>query len=341
MASPSQQSPPPPATHPHSLKALVAFRNLICPELIRTVHLYRSEEGGEESELEREYVFHKEKDYEEISFCKVFTLKKFEVSSHFEGLVNGVWLCIYVFDASCWSPADVDRLPTVLTISRNHKLESIPTLANDLQTINQLSCEMGRFKHCKGESEEDGEEDKDNRYKNHHMCDVDLNSLPYGLSENDESDQSATDVSGKKKRRAATKDIASLNLEDLSKYFDLPIIEASKNLKVGLTVLKKKCREFGIPRWPHRKIKSLDGLISDLQEEVKRQQEEDKGGGGGGGAALAVVERQKMIESEKETIEKKPFMDIQRETKKFRQDIFKKRHRARLLETQCRTLPLF
>lgn len=73
------------------------------------------------------------------------------------------------------------------------------------------------------------------------------------------------DVSGKKKRRAATKDIASLGLEDLAKYFDVPIIEASKNLKVGLTVLKKKCREFGIPRWPHRKIKSLDGLISDLQ----------------------------------------------------------------------------
>ncbi|KAI3722905.1 hypothetical protein L2E82_34094 [Cichorium intybus] len=333
MASQSQQSPTP----LHSLKALVAFRNLICPELIRTVHLYQSEGGEEDVEVEREYVFHKERDYEEISFCKVFTLKKFEVSSHFEGLVNGVWLCIYVFDAACWSPPDIDRLPTVLTISRNRKLESIPTLANDLQIITQLSCEIGKFKQCNGESEEDGEEekDKDNRSKNHHMCDVDLNSLPYGLSENDESDQSATDVSGKKKRRAATKDIASLGLEDLAKYFDLPIIEASKNLKVGLTVLKKKCREFGIPRWPHRKIKSLDGLISDLQEEVKRQQEEDNG------AAMAVVERQKMIETEKETIEKKPFMDIQRETKKFRQDIFKKRHRARLLETQCRTLPLF
>ena len=69
----------------------------------------------------------------------------------------------------------------------------------------------------------------------------------------------------KRKKRAATKDIARLALEDLAKYFDLPIVEASKNLKVGLTVLKKKCREFGIPRWPHRKIKSLDSLIRDLQ----------------------------------------------------------------------------
>lgn len=69
----------------------------------------------------------------------------------------------------------------------------------------------------------------------------------------------------KKKKRAASKDIARIALSDLAKYFDLPIVEASRNLKVGLTVLKKKCREFGIPRWPHRKIKSLDSLIRDLQ----------------------------------------------------------------------------
>lgn len=68
-----------------------------------------------------------------------------------------------------------------------------------------------------------------------------------------------------KKKRAASEDIARIALEDLAKYFDLPILEASRNLKVGLTVLKKKCREFGIPRWPHRKIKSLDGLIHELQ----------------------------------------------------------------------------
>ncbi|KAF5798512.1 putative transcription factor Nin-like family [Helianthus annuus] len=331
MASLSQHSP--------SLKALVAFRNLIRPELIRTVHLYRSDskEGGGEVEVEREFVFHKERDYEEISFCKVFTLHKFEVSSYFEGLVNGVWLCIFVFDKDCWYSGDIDRLPTVLTVSRNRKLETIPSLSNDIQTITQLTRDIKKIEECNSESEEASKrkEDKNNRYKSHHMCDVDLNSLPYGSSENEESDQSATDVSWKKKKRAATKDIASLGLEDLAKYFDVPIIEASKNLKVGLTVLKKKCREFGIPRWPHRKIKSLDGLISDLQEEVKRQQEEDEE------AALAVAQRQKMIESEKERIEKKPFMDIQRETKKFRQDIFKKRHRARVLENQGRTLPLF
>ena len=67
------------------------------------------------------------------------------------------------------------------------------------------------------------------------------------------------------KKRAPSGRIANIALSDLAKYFDLPIEEASRNLNVGLTVLKKKCREFGIPRWPHRKIKSLDSLIRDLQ----------------------------------------------------------------------------
>jgi hypothetical protein len=68
-----------------------------------------------------------------------------------------------------------------------------------------------------------------------------------------------------KKKRAASDHVAKITLSDLAKYFDMPIAEASKNLNVGLTVLKRKCREFGIPRWPHRKIKSLDSLIHDLQ----------------------------------------------------------------------------
>lgn len=68
-----------------------------------------------------------------------------------------------------------------------------------------------------------------------------------------------------KKKRAASEDVAKIALEDLVKQFDFPMQEASRNLNIGLTVLKRKCREFGIPRWPHRKIKSLDSLIRDLQ----------------------------------------------------------------------------
>ncbi|XP_061346027.1 protein RKD5-like [Gastrolobium bilobum] len=115
---------------------------------------------------------------------------------------------------------------------------------------------------------------------------------------------------------------------DLVKYFDMLIIEASRILNVELTVLKRKCRESSIPCWRHRKMKSLDSLIHDLQEEAKHQELEDKV------ASMAVTMRQRMLENEKENIEKKPFMDIQSETKRFKQDVFKRRHKARAIEIQ-------
>lgn len=65
-----------------------------------------------------------------------------------------------------------------------------------------------------------------------------------------------------------------------------------------------------------------------MQEEAERQKQENED------AAMAVAKRQKMLEREKESIERKPFMEIQSETKRFRQDVFKRRHRARALKTQ-------
>jgi hypothetical protein len=59
--------------------------------------------------------------------------------------------------------------------------------------------------------------------------------------------------------------MTEITLHELSHYFHMPITQASKELKVGLTVLKKRCREFGIPRWPHRKMKSLESLINNIQ----------------------------------------------------------------------------
>ncbi|CDP01797.1 unnamed protein product [Coffea canephora] len=324
-----QASPP--------LKALVVFRNRIHKELIRSIHVYQLE-GGAEEVVEREYLFLENLEYEEMKFLgKVFTLQKFDVSAHFAGMANGVWDCIYVFNMDLDKQPNLEMIPEDLSITRNPKLASIPSLSNDLEMIFKL----GHKIECGDPSKvlpEEGEEIHSDvghlTQRAQHVPVLDLNSLPCSGSDNEENNQNAAGVVEKKQKRAATKDIARLALEDLAKYFDLPIIEASKNLKVGLTVLKKKCREFGIPRWPHRKIKSLDSLIQDLQGEVKRQLEEDEA------AAMAVAKRQRMIESEKESIEKKPFLDIQWETKKFRQDIFKRRHRARALENQSRTLSL-
>lgn len=41
--------------------------------------------------------------------------------------------------------------------------------------------------------------------------------------------------------------------------------EASKVLGIGLTVLKRICRKFGVKRWPYRKLKSLDRLINNVE----------------------------------------------------------------------------
>ncbi|KAA8547587.1 hypothetical protein F0562_004016 [Nyssa sinensis] len=317
------------SSHRYYLKALVAFKNIMYPELIRTVHVYQLANGVEEV-LEREYLFHRRTVYEETGSYKVLTLGTFRLSAEFEGRVNGVWLCIYVFDADRYQPEDLNRIPSIFSIFRNPKLASIPTLANDLAIIFQsgyrvenreavvavehfvtdfglekqqfvpkfafvelktLSIDLWNWLlkrvavvdyfvcwKCEvGLSEQSGSV-------------WDINVVPY-LNKRIENEFFKSAIVGKKKKRAATKDVARIALADLVQYFDLPIIEASKNLKVGLTVLKKKCREFGIPRWPHRKIKSLGGLIRDLQEVLEHQKQEDAA------AAKAVAKRQRMLEN--------------------------------------------
>lgn len=61
----------------------------------------------------------------------------------------------------------------------------------------------------------------------------------------------------------------ALELEEIKKYFDLPITKVAKELKVGVTLLKRRCRELNIMRWPHRKIRSLNSLTETLK--VKSQ----------------------------------------------------------------------
>ncbi|KAL0908482.1 hypothetical protein M5K25_022979 [Dendrobium thyrsiflorum] len=56
-----------------------------------------------------------------------------------------------------------------------------------------------------------------------------------------------------------------ITFEELAKHFQMPINEAAKVLNVGITLLKKRCRELNIPRWPHRKMKSLDTLIQNIK----------------------------------------------------------------------------
>ncbi|VVB14692.1 unnamed protein product [Arabis nemorensis] len=64
-----------------------------------------------------------------------------------------------------------------------------------------------------------------------------------------------------------------LTLDDVKKYFHLPIEHAARRMDVCPTVLKKICRRGGLPRWPYRKIKSLQRKIAALKEEVLKAED--------------------------------------------------------------------
>lgn len=58
---------------------------------------------------------------------------------------------------------------------------------------------------------------------------------------------------------------SDITKEELAQYFNLPSEEAAARLGVGLTVLKKLCRKYGVPRWPYRLRKSVEKLINNLE----------------------------------------------------------------------------
>lgn len=80
--------------------------------------------------------------------------------------------------------------------------------------------------------------------------------------------------SGKSASRRSS--AAALRKADLVALFHLPINDVARRLGICVTVLKSRCREFGIQRWPYRKVKKLDNLIGALAKD------------GGAGAELLV-----------------------------------------------------
>jgi RWP-RK domain len=48
--------------------------------------------------------------------------------------------------------------------------------------------------------------------------------------------------------------------------FHLPIADAATSLGLGVTVLKKRCRRINIPRWPYRKLASIEKLIESVEK---------------------------------------------------------------------------
>ncbi|KAJ9146536.1 hypothetical protein P3X46_028786 [Hevea brasiliensis] len=128
-----------------------------------------------------------------------------------------------------------------------------------------------------------------------------------------DDDFGATSSKEKEKRVVSgRKRSAPLELVEIRKHFDVPITKAAKKMKVGLTVLKKRCRELGITRWPHRKIRSLKSLISNVKE-------------------MGLTNEIVMLEEHQRLLEKKPDMELNDSTKRLRQSIFKANYKKRCL----------
>ncbi|XP_019153284.1 PREDICTED: protein RKD1-like [Ipomoea nil] len=114
-----------------------------------------------------------------------------------------------------------------------------------------------------------------------------------------------------------------LSKKTISNYFYMPINQAAKELNVGLTQLKKRCRMLGIRRWPHRKLNSLQTLINNVQKI-----------GNSEGVVMA-REAIELLERENKQVEEIPDVELEDTTKRLRQACFKANYKKRrLLEIQ-------
>ncbi|KAK7304629.1 hypothetical protein VNO77_42513 [Canavalia gladiata] len=113
----------------------------------------------------------------------------------------------------------------------------------------------------------------------------------------------------------------TLSRNTVSQYFYMPISKAARELNVGLTHLKKRCRELGIQRWPHRKLMSLQTLIKNIQEQ----------GGDGHESDEKIRNAIEILEKEKRMVEEMPDLELEDNTRRLRQACFKANYKKRKL----------
>ncbi|XP_057431591.1 protein RKD4-like [Lotus japonicus] len=120
------------------------------------------------------------------------------------------------------------------------------------------------------------------------------------------------------KRRKKKNSSCVLEFDEIKKHFGVKITQAAKEMNVGLTLLKRRCRELNIVRWPHRQLKSLKSVIENVKE-------------------LGLEDEIAKLEKHKSMLERIPGMKLSEETKKLRQYCFKanyNRRRRRKQNTQ-------
>ncbi|KAM0991699.1 hypothetical protein ACFX13_010232 [Malus domestica] len=104
-----------------------------------------------------------------------------------------------------------------------------------------------------------------------------------------------------------------LSKETISHHFYMPVSEAAKEMNVSQTILKKRCRELGIPRWPYRKLASLQTLARNIHEL-------------GDGQLNGEVE---LLERERQLMEEFPDLQLEENTKKLRRAFFKAKYKKK------------
>ncbi|XVE54784.1 hypothetical protein DITRI_Ditri03aG0110000 [Diplodiscus trichospermus] len=144
------------------------------------------------------------------------------------------------------------------------------------------------------------------------------------LSHNDDSGKELKEKKNAKRCREEKCSSTSkmLSRKVISQYFYMPITQAAKELNVGLTLLKKRCRELGIRRWPHRKLMSLQTLIKNVQVLQKEEGEE---------CERKLKKALDVLERERKMLEEMPDMQLEDKTKRLRQACFKANYKKRKL----------
>ena len=106
----------------------------------------------------------------------------------------------------------------------------------------------------------------------HGQDDEALSSLLLLLRSNqtkDQPDSSMVDPSeesrGKPKDSFRNANIKQYTIEELRRYFHLPIVEVAKQLGICTTLLKKVCRKLKIKKWPYRQIRSITKSVQSLE----------------------------------------------------------------------------
>ncbi|KAL0797963.1 hypothetical protein Bca101_053137 [Brassica carinata] len=122
-----------------------------------------------------------------------------------------------------------------------------------------------------------------------------------------------------------------LSKETIKLYYHMPLTQVAKELNIGLTLLKKKCRDLGIQRWPHQvelnwvEVTNLTSYIFQLLAFYLANEMLEKGEGDADDLRN-VLEKLKKVEK---MMEELPDLEFEDKIKRLRQAFYKARQKRK------------